>query len=82
MASSGTDYQGDEPHNAQDRPQVNVPKDPSYNLNRYLDPQSHPDDKLLRAPVAFREPTTVKQSRNSMAAIINALVPKLPPHLK
>lgn len=68
------------PDNPQDRPQINVTGDPSYSLHRYLNSQGHPVDELLRAPLAFRESNTENQSRDSMAAIILALVPQLPPH--
>ncbi|KAI1497440.1 hypothetical protein F5X99DRAFT_413095 [Biscogniauxia marginata] len=54
------------------RPMINVPTDTGYNLQRFLNPQSHAEDRILRPIQQFRTPLTEDQSRERMAAILSA----------
>ncbi|KAI1381672.1 hypothetical protein F4677DRAFT_440885 [Hypoxylon crocopeplum] len=55
------------------RPQVNVPVDVGYNLQRYLNPHLHAEDRHLR-PSQSPTPLTEEESRLRMAAILNSMV--------
>ncbi|KAI1633818.1 hypothetical protein F4809DRAFT_644043 [Biscogniauxia mediterranea] len=54
------------------RPVVDVPVDTGYALQRFLNPQGHAEDRILRPLQPFRTPLTEDQSRERMAAILLA----------
>ncbi|KAK8134235.1 hypothetical protein PG984_006247 [Apiospora sp. TS-2023a] len=62
----------------QQRPKIEVVHDRNYSIQRYLNPQASPHDGNLRPALAFRTQATEPQSRERMAAVIVALVEKLP----
>ncbi|KAI1767005.1 hypothetical protein GGR53DRAFT_160071 [Hypoxylon sp. FL1150] len=55
------------------RPQVQVPVDISYSLDRYLNSHLHPEDRHLR-PSQSPTPLTEAESRARMAAILSSMV--------
>ncbi|KAK7920833.1 hypothetical protein PG985_008855 [Apiospora marii] len=62
----------------QERPEIEVVHDRNYSIQRYLSPQASLHDGNLRPALAFRTQTTEPQSRERMAAVLVALVEKLP----
>ncbi|KAI0592822.1 hypothetical protein F4775DRAFT_580644 [Biscogniauxia sp. FL1348] len=54
------------------RPVVDVPIDTGYALQRFLNPQGHAEDRILRPLQPFRTPLTEDQARERMNAIILA----------
>ncbi|KAI5920377.1 hypothetical protein F4810DRAFT_713554 [Camillea tinctor] len=54
------------------RPVIDVPVDTGYALQRFLNPQGHAEDRILRPLQPFRTPLTEDQSRERMAAILLA----------
>ncbi|KAI2624550.1 hypothetical protein GGS26DRAFT_564134 [Hypomontagnella submonticulosa] len=54
------------------RPKIDVPIDVGYNLERYLNPHLHADDKHLRPPQS-PTPLTEDESRLRMAAILKTM---------
>jgi hypothetical protein len=70
----------------QERPQLttDVPQDFRYNLVRHLNPQTHPDDSVLRPQLELRslpsnQANAETEQRLRMEAIITTLEQKLPP---
>ncbi|KAI1406935.1 hypothetical protein F5Y13DRAFT_176054 [Hypoxylon sp. FL1857] len=55
------------------RPKINVPVDVGYNLQRFLNPHLHAEDRHLRSPQS-PTPLTEDESRMRMATILNSLV--------
>ncbi|KAI1404418.1 hypothetical protein F4819DRAFT_123915 [Hypoxylon fuscum] len=55
------------------RPQIDVPVDVSYNLQRFLNPHLHAEDKHLRPPQS-PTPLTEEESRARMATILNSML--------
>ncbi|KAI1451930.1 hypothetical protein F4805DRAFT_471253 [Annulohypoxylon moriforme] len=54
------------------RPKINVPVDIAYNLDRFLNPHLHADDRHLRQ-LQSPTPLTEDESRMRMAAIIDSV---------
>ncbi|KAI0880143.1 uncharacterized protein GGS22DRAFT_175979 [Annulohypoxylon maeteangense] len=54
------------------RPKINVPVDVSYNLDRFLNPHLHAEDRYLR-PLQSPAPLTEEESRMRMTAILNSM---------
>ncbi|RYP62186.1 hypothetical protein DL769_007427 [Monosporascus sp. CRB-8-3] len=61
---------GEEATKAAPRPQIDVPSDPTYNLQRFANPQARPEDQFCRPPIALRTPLTELQSQQRMATIL------------
>ncbi|KAI2467808.1 hypothetical protein F4781DRAFT_400725 [Annulohypoxylon bovei var. microspora] len=54
------------------RPNINVPVDAGYNLQRFLNPHLHAEDRHLRPPQS-PTPLTEEESRRRMAIILNSI---------
>ncbi|KAL7624215.1 hypothetical protein AAE478_005774 [Parahypoxylon ruwenzoriense] len=63
------------------RPRFDVPVDVSYNLERFLNPQLHAEDRHLRPPQS-PTPLTEQESRARMTDIINSLALDMTPKHK
>ncbi|KAI1388620.1 uncharacterized protein F4822DRAFT_429239 [Hypoxylon trugodes] len=55
------------------RPKIDVPVDVGYNLQRFLNPHLHAEDRHLRPPQS-PTPLTEDESRTRMAAILSSMV--------
>ncbi|OTA53276.1 hypothetical protein K449DRAFT_220171 [Hypoxylon sp. EC38] len=54
------------------RPKINVPVDVGYNLQRFLNPHLHAEDRYLRPPQS-PTPLTEAESRMRMAEILSSI---------
>ncbi|KAI8960014.1 hypothetical protein F5Y11DRAFT_331335 [Daldinia sp. FL1419] len=54
------------------RPNINVPIDANYNLQRFLNPHLHVEDQHLRSPQS-PTPLSENESRMRMASILNSI---------
>ncbi|OTA80959.1 hypothetical protein M434DRAFT_401525 [Hypoxylon sp. CO27-5] len=54
------------------RPKINVPVDVGYNLQRFLNPHLHAEDRYLRPPQS-PTPLTEAESRMRMTQILSSL---------
>ena len=57
---------------------MNVPEDMAYSLQRFANPQSHPEDILNRPPVGMGRPLTEQESQQRMTSILASITPRLP----
>ncbi|KAI1206190.1 uncharacterized protein F4807DRAFT_463955 [Annulohypoxylon truncatum] len=55
------------------RPKINAPVDIGYNMDRFLNPHLHAEDRHLR-PLQSPTPLTEDESRARMATILNSMV--------
>ncbi|KAI1139944.1 hypothetical protein F5Y05DRAFT_412123 [Hypoxylon sp. FL0543] len=55
------------------RPKIDVPVDVGYNLQRFLNPHLHAEDRYLRPPQS-PTPLTEDESRARMATILSSMV--------
>ncbi|KAH9992872.1 hypothetical protein F4779DRAFT_238863 [Xylariaceae sp. FL0662B] len=60
---------------------VNVPVDINYNMQRFLNPQGHAEDRHLRPPQS-PTPLTEAESRARMAGILASMMPNPAPNQK
>ncbi|KAI0112818.1 hypothetical protein F4776DRAFT_640008 [Hypoxylon sp. NC0597] len=54
------------------RPKINVPVDVGYNMQRFLNPHLHAEDRYLRPPQS-PTPLTEAESRMRMATILSSM---------
>ncbi|KAI1091130.1 hypothetical protein F5B19DRAFT_459776 [Rostrohypoxylon terebratum] len=60
------------------RPNINVPVDVGYNMDRFLNPHLHAEDRHLR-PLPSPTPLTEDESRTRMTTILKSMVLDLSP---
>ncbi|KAI0901409.1 hypothetical protein F4806DRAFT_192901 [Annulohypoxylon nitens] len=60
------------------RPNINVPVDVGYNMDRFLNPHLHAEDRHLR-PLQSPTPLTEDESRTRMATMLKSMVLDLSP---
>ncbi|KAI1659342.1 hypothetical protein F4813DRAFT_388049 [Daldinia decipiens] len=54
------------------RPNINVPLDVNYNLQRFLNPHLHAEDQHLRSP-QYPTPLSENESRMRMTSILSSI---------
>ncbi|KAI0025218.1 hypothetical protein F4780DRAFT_419111 [Xylariomycetidae sp. FL0641] len=60
------------------RPNLHVPNDARYSMQRFLNPHTHVDDRPLRPAGFLHTPLTEAQARDRMAAILASTAQHLP----